>query len=385
MADGQPTGLVLEPPAWGAINQMIPPRPPERLLKAANSAAQTLNAFGITGVQDAYVSREVLQSWQRADAQPGGLPLRVVTSLAQDNVDPAIVVPPRSAEAEQARSERLRPDYAKLFLDGVPMAFTAAMLAPYLPSPMHNHGHDFKGEALYSLPDLVKRLAAWDKQGVPVKLHSVGDGAVRLALDAVEQVRRLNGPNGPQHQIAHITFVDPQDMPRFAALNVVADVSPMLWFPHSYTPLFELTVGRERTERSYPIGSLVKAGALVAGGSDWPAGQQTANPWIGIEGLVTRRNPLGEMPGVLNPAEGLSLDQALRIYSLNSARAMGLGAQAGSIEVGKSADWVVLNQPLFQIPPERIHQTQALETWFQGRRVHAAQAAQAAAATATRP
>ncbi|MEZ0189847.1 amidohydrolase [Ralstonia solanacearum] len=369
MADGKPTGLIKEPPAWQPIERRIPPRTPERLKRAAEAAAQTLNRFGITGVQDAFVTRQILFGWHAADTDGQGLPLRVVASMGVEPDAGGDGLPDRQALA-QVRSDRLRPDFVKFFLDGVPMSYTAAMLEPYAPSD--GHGHDFRGAPLYSLEVLTAKLTALDKQGTPVKLHAVGDGAVRLALDAIEAVRKANGMNGPRHQIAHLSFIAPADMPRFAALNVAADVSPMLWFPHAYTPLFEKVVGHARTMHSYPIGSLIKAGALVAGGSDWPAGQQTSDPWLGIEGLVTRRNPAGTVPGVLDAHEAIPLDQALRLYTLNSATAMGLGQEAGSIEVGKSADFAVLSQDLFKIPPSRIHRTTVRVTYFQGRPVYRA-------------
>ena len=120
----------------------------------------------------------------------------------------------------------------------------------------------------------------------------------------------------------------------------------------------------------FPVRSLVKAGALVAGGSDWPAGQATPDPWLGIEGLVTRRDPLRRIPGALWPEQAVDLDTALRIYTINSATAMGLGATTGSIAPGKSADFIVLNQNLYAVPSERIHETKVEHTYFQGRQVY---------------
>lgn len=370
--NGAPTGLLKEFPAFDKVQQLVPPRSAERLQQAAQQAARTLNAFGITAVQDAWVDAKILGAWQRTDQSEQGLSLRVVATLAgaqgsTDDEPGGLVLYER---AQAVRSERLRPSFVKFFLDGVPMAYTAAMLAPYEPSA--EHGHDFRGQAHYTLPELVQRIAELDRRGIPVKLHAAGDGAVRLALDAIEAVRRQNGPHGARHQIAHASFIGPGDIARFKRLNVVADVSPMLWFPTPYTPLFRHFLGLQRTLHSYPIGSLVRSGALVAAGSDWPAGQPTANPWLGIEGFVTRRNPLGEMPGVLAPQERIDLPTALRLYTRDSARAMGLGEVTGSVQVGQSADLIELDQHLFRIPAHRIHETRVLRTWLQGRVVHQA-------------
>ena len=372
LQDGKPTGLLKEFSAWLPVKQATPPRPADRLRESVREAADILSAYGITGIQDAFTPRPALQAYAEADREGEGLKLRVVTSLDLLGVlgdpDEALL-----DDAKNWRTERVRPDFVKFLLDGVPMVHTALMLEPYLPTP--EHGDHYYGAPTFTLAQLVERLTVLDKRGVPVKMHAVGDGAVRMVLDAVEQVRRVNGPNGPQHQVAHASFVSPKDYKRFAKLNVAVDASPMLWFPHPFTIATEKTLGHKRAWDMLPLNSLVKAGALVAAGSDWPAAQPNANPWTGIEGLVTRRNPEGTMPGVLGPKERVSLDQALRIYTLNSAAAMGLGRLTGSIEVGKSADMAVLDRNLFKVPITEVHKTQVLTTYFQGRPVYQGAAA----------
>lgn len=374
MADGKPTGLLLEAPAWSQVEQRIPPRSAARQRRAAQAAAAKFNSFGITTVQDALVDPGVLAGWHAADAEGAGLTLRVIASLGLMEANGKPAAPPERAALDQVRSERLRPDFVKLFLDGVPMAHTAAMLEPYRAD--HEHGADYRGTPLLTLAELTDTIARYDRQGTPVKIHAVGDGAVRLALDAVAAVRERNGAGGPRHQIAHISFVAPSDMARFARLNVAADVSPMLWFPHAYTPLFEQVVGAERSAHSYPVKSLIDAGALAAAGSDWPAGQQTPDPWLGLEGLVTRRNPDGVTPGVLGADQALTLEEALKLYTINGARAMGLERETGSIEVGKRADMAVLDQNIFRVAPSKIHQTKVLTTYFEGRAVYQARPAE---------
>lgn len=367
---GEPTGLLKEFPAFDKVQQLVPPRRPDRLLQAAQTAAAQLSAMGLTSIQDAWVDRTLLDTWHRAVQSPQGLPLRVVASLA-GNKGSTEAEPGGAAlydDARALRSDLLRPDFVKFFVDGVPMAYTSAMLDPYQPS--HEHGHDFRGQAHFSLPQLVAAIAPLDARGIPVKLHAVGDGAVRLSLDAIAEVRRLNGDQGPRHQIAHVNWIASSDLPRFKALNVTAEVSPMLWFPTPMKPVLEHFLGRARVDRLGQVASLQKAGALLAAGSDWPAGTPTPDPWVGIEGLVTRRHPLGLVPGVLGAGERLSLEDALRLYTRGNAEAMGLGGVSGSVELGRSADLIVLDQHLFKVPVERIHRTRVLSTWLQGRLVY---------------
>lgn len=369
--DGRLTGLLKEPPAWQALTKLAPPGGKEQLVHAAQFAASTLNRLGVTSVQDAFVTRDYMNAWVGADRSKAGLNLRVIASLASDNAgdeDAGFVKP---EEANQWRSAHFRPDFVKVFLDGVPMAHTAYMRAPYAPDDVH--GHDYVGIPHYTPEQLKDKLLALDRQGISVKMHAVGDGAVHEALDAIESVRAKERPGRSILQIAHITFLDKADLPRFAQLNAVVDMSPMLWYPAPFTPLFDKVVGPERTQQSAPIRSLFDAGALVAAGSDWPAARPLPDPWVGIEGMVTRRDPEGRMPGVLGPQEAVSLERAILAYTLNPARGMRIDAETGSIEAGKSADLIVLDRNLFKIPVTEIHKTRVLGTWFEGRQVYRAQ------------
>lgn len=366
---GQPTGLLKEFPAFRAIEALIPPRSPARMAQAAAATVRHNNALGITGIHEAYSGESYLKAWTELDREQGldawlVASIPILPSPDGDNRDGG----PLLAAREQYRTAHVRPDFAKLFLDGVPPARTSLFLEPYLEDMAH--GADYRGPVNYPLDQLTDILVKVDRLGLPVKMHATGDGSVRLALDAIAEVRRRNGPGGPRHLIAHASFIAPEDIPRFEALNVVADQSPMLWFPTGLWYATAAAIGRERAERFWPVKDLQESGALLAGGSDWPAGQDSPNPWIGIEGLVTRRNPLGEVPGALWPEQAIDLASALRAYTLGSADAMGLGDTTGSIEPGKSADLIVLDRNLFEVPVEQVHETKVTRTWFQGRLVH---------------
>ncbi|WP_343731906.1 amidohydrolase [Duganella sp.] len=367
-ASGQPTGLFKEFPAFLALERQVPPRTQARQLAAAKAAGATLNAVGITGVQDAFSSEGTLRIWSQVDRGPG-LPLHMVASLStMPSADPAEHTGLALADLrENYRGPNLKPDFAKIFLDGIPPARTAEFLQPYLPDA--EHGAHFHGKSNYTRAQLVELLSEFDKRGIPVKLHATGDGSVRLALDAIAEVRKRNGMPGARHQVAHASFIADSDLARFRQLGVTADISPMIWYPTGIGMATAMAIGRERAAHIFPILDLTRAGALVAGGSDWPAGQPTPNPWMGIEGLVTRRDPAGAIPGALWPEQAVDLATALRIYTLNSAEAMGLGAETGSIEVGKSADFIVLDKNLFKIPVTQVHTATVQQTYFRGRQV----------------
>jgi predicted amidohydrolase YtcJ len=363
---GEPTGLLFEKAsalAEKAVTATIG-NALERGIAAARRAVQILNSYGVTGFQDAATMLPVLQALKALDER-GELSAWCVASLpAQESIFGGDTFgEPLIARREEFRSAHVRPDFVKIFMDGVPPSRTAAMIDPYVPDDFL--GCCFRGEAKLSIPDLARMISQYERAGLGVKIHCAGDGAVRCTLDAIDVVRSFNGP-GPTHHIAHASFIDPADIPRFKELNVVADLSPIIWYPGPIVEAIRQVVPRERAERFWPNRDLLEAGALMAAGSDWPVMPQP-DPWLGIEGMVTRRDPGGKFEGALWPEQALDLATVLEIYTINSARAMGIDEFTGSIEVGKSADLAVLDRNLFQIPPEDLSDTKVLTAFFEGR------------------
>jgi predicted amidohydrolase YtcJ len=367
-ADGAPVGMLLE--KAGALAERVAAAavhdPAGRDRASARHAVAMLNRYGVTSYQDANTTLPMLEALRDLD-RAGALNAWCVASLpAYDTLSgTALFGEPLIARREEFRTRHLRPDFVKLFMDGVPMTRTAAMLEPYLPDET---GHAVLCRSFIPMPDLVHWIAFAERAGMGVKLHCAGDAAVRDTLDAIEIVRGFHGP-GPMHHIAHASFIDPADIPRFAALNVVADLCPAIWFPSPIISANQRVLPAERAARYWPNRDLLASGALLAGGSDWPV-VGLPNPWFGIEGMVTRRNPNGTHPGALWPEQALGLADVLQIYTINVARALGLAAETGSIEPGKSADLILLDHNLFAAPPETLSKTRVLTTWFEGRKVH---------------
>ncbi|MCZ0991722.1 amidohydrolase [Streptomyces diastatochromogenes] len=368
-ADGRLTGVLLEMASKvveDAMNASIE-NPEERLRVAFKTALRMVNSFGITAAQDAGTLEHSLRALAGLD-DSGEMTAWVVGSMpSRTFFEEGAVGEELYAVGGSYRRPHVRPDFVKLFLDGVPMTRTSALLTPYICHGDHEDP-DFKGESYWSHDDLVKTLKRCYELGLGAKLHSTGDGSVRLALDAIETVRKALG-DGPIFQIAHVINVHPDDVPRFAELNVVADASPYMWFPSVIIDITAEQVPQEVVERSFPCKDLVDSGAVLAAGSDWPV-VPLPNPWLGMETLVTRANPDPAVPGELGLAQRLSLPEAIAAFTSNPAKAMGLGDTTGAIRTGLSADFVVLNHNLFDVEPGEIHQTQVEYTYFKGAKVY---------------
>ena len=368
-ATSAPVGLLFES-AVAAVEraaEVANPYSLEANVSAVARAVEILNSFGVTGLQDAAVSGAVLSAYNHLDAQ-GRLSAWVVGSMMAERAGflNDLVGDELIDQRAKFASPRVRPSYVKIFLDGVPMSRTSAFIDPYVPDKAH--GCCFRGTTTKTLPELARLIAKQEARGLAVKIHCAGDGAVRTALDAIDVVRSFKGATGLTHQIAHAGFVDRADVRRFKELNVVADLSPILWYPNQIIDGIEQAVG-ERVREYWPNRNLLEAGALIATGTDWPV-IPNPDPWSGLEGLITRRNPDGTFDGALWPEQALDLPAAIAAYTANPARAMGMENVTGSLAAGKSADLIVLDRNLFEIPSHDIADTKVVTTFFEGRVVY---------------
>lgn len=367
--DGTPTGVLLE--AAGIPVQEAYDRSggltPEQHAAASRRGVELLNSYGITAFQDAGVSVDILSALASLDAADDLHAWVVSSLLINDEIfgfDP--IGADLIARGEEFRTAHHRPDFVKIFLDGVPPARTASFLEPYLPDAAH--GAHFHGETTMTFDELYGWLSAVADRGLGAKVHCTGDGSARLVLDVAERLR-AEGVTTPI-QIAHGQFLADEDIPRLRALGVAADISPFIWFPGVIPEALADVLG-ERAEHSQPNRALLDAGALVAGGSDWPV-SESPNTLEGLQGLVTRADPLGRAPGVLWPEQAITAEEALEVFTINAATAMGLGNETGSITPGKSADFVLLERDAIAGPADEIVRTRVLSTWFAGRQVYGA-------------
>lgn len=377
-AFGKPTGVLRET-AGRLVAAKVPAQQQALTVRNMEQHLAMFSAYGIVGYVEAMAFRDDLEVYDTL-ADQGLLKQHVQACIAYSEAGT------RNPEFEQTLAERKRyarpnfdPNCIKVFSDGVPTeSHTSAMLEPYQAGQPNAPA---RGLLLFDPVQMAKNVTAWDKQGVTVMFHAAGDAAVRAALDSIEAARKANGPGGPIHHVGHCTFIDPQDMTRFKALNTAAEFSPYLWDPQPINDDITTAVGAPRIDRVWPIKEGFQAGALVIAGSDW-AVVPTPNPWIGIETAITRRNPGGGERS-FGLKEAITLPQAIRMFTIDAARAMGRGREAGSLEAGKSADFIVLDRNPFTIPVTQIHTLSPAETWIAGKRVFARASSAPAVATKT--
>ncbi len=251
----------------------------------------------------------------------------------------------------------------KFYLDGVIESHTAAMLTPYSDDPKQI------GALRWDEGEYKRAVTALDRSGIQVFTHAIGDRAVRLALDTYEEAAKANGTHDMRHRIEHIETITAQDIPRFGKLGVIASYQPLHAEPNDDTlKVWARNAGPDRAGRGWTWQSVAKSGGRLAFGSDWPV--VTLSPWYGVQNAVTRQTLEGKPEGGWLPQERVSLEQAIEGYTLGAAYSGHREASEGSLEPGKLADLIVLDQNLFKIAPSEIHKTNILLTMVGGRIVY---------------
>ena len=366
---GQLTGLLLE--SYAVAKNAVPPYSSEQYREAAKFAVKSANSFGITGIKDASAEEPEVAGFHALDLA-GELSLHVAASLIKstDDSDMDLDIQWLQRVRDKYRTRHINTSAVKIFLDGVPTASrTAAMLEPYLPE--HEADSRVSG-SLHVEPEMLSdAVTQLDTLGFTVKIHAAGDRSVRVALNAIEAARKANGNSGLRHELSHTEFISPEDIPRFARLNAVAGFTPYIWWPSPITDSIVGAVGAKRVARIWPARELLAAGAPMLAGSDWPSAVPDMNPWPSMEALITRRDPSGDYSGELAPDQALTLDEVLKLYTIDGARALAAENVTGSIAAGKSADFIILDRNLFDGAPVDIGETQVLATYFAGRKVYA--------------
>lgn len=248
----------------------------------------------------------------------------------------------------------------KGFVDGSLGSHTAAFHAPYTDTPTDS------GFFVNTEEDLYQWTKGADNAGIQVMIHAIGDRANGFLLDNFERIIAENGPKDRRFRIEHAQHIAPEDIPRFAELEVIASMQPYHAIDDGRWA--ERVIGPERIKTTYAFKSLLDAGAIVAFGSDWFVAPPT--PIEGIYAAVTRRTLDENNPDGWVPDQKVSVEEALRGYTINGAFASFDEDIKGTLEAGKLADFVILDRNLFEIDPESIRDTKIVETYVGGKLVY---------------
>lgn len=370
--DGKPTGLLHEG-AMDLVGQLLPTPTAADQVAALLEAQRYLHSLGITAWQDAilgtYANLTDASAAYLACVDAGTLTAKVVGALWWDRSRGAEQIPELVERRALLSTDRFRATSVKIMQDGIAENFTAAMTSPYL--DRCGHATDNSGLSMVTPEALREYVAALDAVGFQVHVHAIGDRAIRETLDAFAAARSTNGPSGNRHHIAHLQVIHPDDLDRFAALDVAATMQP-LWAVHD-EQMDELTLpflGPERAGWQYPFAALARRGARLAAGSDWPV--SSPDPLTGISVAVNRRLPgdPGSAPAFL-PEQALDVRTALWAYTAGSAYVNSLD-DSGRIAVGAAADLAVLDRDIVTGPQQTIADARVLATYVNGAEVYSA-------------
>jgi predicted amidohydrolase YtcJ len=338
---GEPTGILKES-AGDLVSDLIPDPTVDQRYEALRRAMQHANALGITSVHD-MSEPDDLEVFRRAHRE-GALTIRITTYLMVDDWAPHI----DKVEGFPIRDDMFRIAGFKGFMDGSLGSRTAYMRKPYSDAPAETPYPRGQLTAMAADTESFRAsVAKIDARGLQVAVHAIGDEANHLLLDAYETVLRRNENRDARHRVEHAQHLHVSDIPRFAALGVVASMQP--FHKADDGRYAEKRLGKERLNGSYAYRQLLDAGALVSFGSDWPVA--TMDPFAGIDAAVNARTLAGN---VWLPTHSLTLQEALHGYTTSPPKAIHRGDRLGTIEVGKLADIVILADDPFTEPVDKV-------------------------------
>jgi predicted amidohydrolase YtcJ len=356
---GEPTGILLNR-AQELVAKHIPPMTVAQAKKALELGAAECVKSGLTSIHEAQVTPLMLDAYRELIREKR-MPLRLYAML--DGADSSLVEEWLKRGPEIDAQHQFSVRAFKLFADGALGSRGAALLEPYSDAPQTKGLVTTPESAVY---ELTRRSL---QRGFQVCTHAIGDAANRMVLDAYERaLRESSEARDVRLRVEHAQVLSPQDIPRFAKLGIIASMQPV--HCTSDMPWAEKRLGPERIKGAYAWHSVLTTGAHVPFSSDFPG--ETLNPFYGIYAAITREDPGGNPPGGWHPEQKVSLDDALRGYTVEAAYAEFAEKDKGTIEAGKLADFTVIDKDITRVPPKQILSITVLETFIGGKSVYEA-------------
>lgn len=356
-ANGVATGVLIDSAAE-LVTKVMPPLSDAQSRAMLDTSLRTIAAMGLTSVHDAGVN-VAQDAVYRQYADSGKLTVRVMGMIGgvAEDFDRLAQAGPLATYARDMYSLRA----VKLYSDGALGSRGAALLAPYSDEPKS------KGLLFSPNAEMMAKMEKAYKRGYQVNVHAIGDAGNRQLLDAYQELMRKNGGAAKRHRIEHAQVVDLADIPRFKTLGIVPSMQPT--HATSDMNMAESRVGPQRIKGAYAWRTFLNQGSRIACGSDFPI--ESSNPFFGIHAAVTRQDAAANPAGGWYANEAMTLKEAFRCFTLDAAWAGHQEKVAGSLEKGKWADFVVIDQDLFTMPAKDIHKVGVLQTWVAGKQVFA--------------
>jgi predicted amidohydrolase YtcJ len=355
---GEPTG-VLKDAAMSFVYAKIPDPTFDEKLEALRAATEHAASLGVTSVQDMSAGNDVgvFQSL----AARGELKTRVYAVSPLPQWERLA----RTGVRAVFGSDLLRVGGLKGFADGSLGSTTALFFDPYLDAPATR---GLPADEMFPAGEMLKRVQAADAAGLQVMIHAIGDSANSQILSIYEEVIQANGARDRRFRIEHAQHIRPTDIERFARSRVIASMQPYHAIDDGRWA--EKRIGHERARTTYAFRSLLDAGATLAFGTDWYVAP--LNPLLGIYAATTRRTLDGKNPQGWIPGQKITVEEAVRAYTVGSAYAEFAEHAKGTLAPGKLADLVLLSQDIFRINPVEIERTKVRLTIMDGRVVYEA-------------
>jgi len=359
--NGEPTGYLLETYAMKLVLDIAFDMPEEKKSKLIDEYFETTASLGITSLSNLQIHEILMEDVFEQMDKEGQLKVRM-SLLASINTPIEKLLEMK----EKYKSDTLKFGGIKGFVDGTPMGYTGTLVEEYSDRP------GFYGEKYLSVEEFGDKARQLEANGIRMRLHACGDGAVREALDIYEYSKAANQGEPLRHTIEHFEVVHPDDMARAGELGVVASVQP----DHMWAPIFEehpfhKILGEERCKYVYPFKTLRDNGAVLAFGSDHPIAD--LDPMRGLYRAVMRLSEDKLPEGGWCPNEKLSLADSIKAYTIGSAYQMWNEKITGTLEIGKFADIAVIDRNLFEVDPEEILEATAVMTMLGGKVIYNSQ------------
>jgi predicted amidohydrolase YtcJ len=353
---GNPTGVLIDN-AMNLVFNIVPDLNQQQLQSTLTLAMDSLASYGLTSVHDAGINIDNIKAYQQLAAN-NAMSVRVNGMLSVE--DPRFTTILKQGHITTA-NDMFKVDSVKISADGALGSRGAALIKEYSDQPGH------KGLMLYSDDQLGKLILQSMKAGFQVNTHAIGDNANQVVLDKYQTAIAATDSKALRHRIEHAQILDLADIPRFAQLGVIASIQAT--HATSDKNMAENRLGKARLAGAYAWRKLLNANAVIANGSDFPI--ESPNPFFGLHASVTRQDHVNQPLDGWLATEKLSRIEALKSFTIDAAYAGHQEQLLGSLEPGKKADFILVEDDYFTIDPQQIWQNKVIATWVNGRKVFA--------------